>query len=251
MVNSQKLFALNIFDVRQDGICALIESHGLAPEKRLQVYRNNYRVGLQQALKSTYPAIFNMVGEAYFKQLASRYIQENPSTSANIIDYGAHIPELLKCVPEADQYPWFGDLAQLEWSVHQSYYAADTDVLTLQMLENLKTSEYDKLSLNLHPSCWIMTSDFDLESLWQLGINPNKDAQDSCIDKTPRCFLVVRKQKEVCVKSLQPIEFTFISQLSNGVLLGDAVEKLFTQNSNINLQALLAKQLSDEIYQAI
>jgi hypothetical protein len=60
----------------------------LLPKQQLSIYQNNVRGALQTSLAQVYPVCRKILGENYFKQLASVYIKKYPSTCHDLNLYG-------------------------------------------------------------------------------------------------------------------------------------------------------------------
>jgi len=50
----------------------------------LEVYRNNYRGNLHDALAGAYPVIRQLVGDEFFRYMARKFIEQYPSRSGNL-----------------------------------------------------------------------------------------------------------------------------------------------------------------------
>jgi len=61
----------------------------------IEIYRNNYRGNLHDALAGAYPVIKQLVGDEFFRFLARKYIEKYPSRSANLHQYGEELQFLL------------------------------------------------------------------------------------------------------------------------------------------------------------
>src|SRR6516164_2995967 len=74
---------------------------GLAPEARLNVYRNTFISTLTTALRLSFPAVHRLVGAEFFESVARIFIEAAPPRSAYLGEYGADVPEFLKSFPPA------------------------------------------------------------------------------------------------------------------------------------------------------
>ncbi len=91
----------------------------------LGIYRHNWRHNLRAALQGAYPVLVQVVGEAFFRYLAARFMEDQPSGSGNLHDYGSALPEFLERFAPAQSLPYLPDLARLEWACHRAYFAED------------------------------------------------------------------------------------------------------------------------------
>src|SRR5260221_10503268 len=67
---------------------------GLAAS-RLGVYRNNVQGNFQDALRSSFPVIWRLVGADYFLQTAREVQRQHPSRSGDLLHIGKRFPEYL------------------------------------------------------------------------------------------------------------------------------------------------------------
>ena len=65
-----------------------------APRKRFSVYRNNVMVGLAGALEARFPAARKIVGEDFFKAMASVFAAARPPHSPLMMFYGDEFPDV-------------------------------------------------------------------------------------------------------------------------------------------------------------
>ena len=94
----------------------------------LRVYRNNYRCNLVQALELAYPVLVEMVGDVFFEYLGRRYVSETPSLSGNLHEYGRDFGAFIERQEDCRIYPYLGDIARLEYSLHRFYFSRKREV---------------------------------------------------------------------------------------------------------------------------
>ena len=74
---------------------------GIAPDARLNIYRNTYLAGLVGALRISYPAVRKLVGDEFFEGAARAFIDAHPARSAYLNEYGAQLGDFLANFPPA------------------------------------------------------------------------------------------------------------------------------------------------------
>lgn len=113
-------------------LASLVPCGNLLPEQQLAIYQNNVRGALQVSLAQVYPVCQKILGENYFKQLASVYIKNTPSRHHDLNGYGEFFPDYVNIQyqqrNELNDFPYLEDLVQLEWFYHQVYYAVQGSV---------------------------------------------------------------------------------------------------------------------------
>jgi len=133
----------------------------------LDVYRNNYRGNLQDALAGAYPVIEQLVGADFFRMLARDFISQQGSCSANLFDYGAELGDFLESYSPANSLAYLPDVARLEWACHRAYFATDAESLDLVSLSQVAPSDHANLLLHVQPACLIVASAFPIVAIWQ------------------------------------------------------------------------------------
>ena len=72
-----------------------------AAEQRFAVYRNNYLVGLIEALADTFTVTQALVGVAFFQAMARVFVQTQPAQSPLLVGYGEGFGEFIDSFPPA------------------------------------------------------------------------------------------------------------------------------------------------------
>lgn len=68
---------------------AVIQPDALAPEARLQIYRNHLFITLTDVLKAVFPVVCRLVDERFFGYACHTYIREQPPAAPCLFEYGA------------------------------------------------------------------------------------------------------------------------------------------------------------------
>lgn len=113
---------------------------------RKAVYQTNHREALLNALRQTYRHCITYFGEAICEILFSRYVASNPSHDESLNVYGQNL-YLLNDSP--DLFTFF---AQLDWHIHQCYYAKNSQPFDFQGFSQLPETEQMSLPLGRTPS---------------------------------------------------------------------------------------------------
>lgn len=206
-------------------------------EVAIAVYRNNYRGNLHDALTGAYPVIVQLVGDDFFRHMARNYIEQNPSTSANLHHYGANLATFLASFQPAQQLAYLPDIASLEWACHIAYFAADTTPLSLASLAQIPPEHYPALILNT--ACQLIRSTYPIAEIWH-----EHQAGAACdfhidLDKGGCIALVSRKDNVVQVSELSAAEADWIERIQAGAPLGIASDTTLASYADFDLQAAL------------
>ncbi|WP_311767428.1 DNA-binding domain-containing protein [Burkholderia sp. Bp9140] len=150
-----------------DDIAAVVLGDGLAPQARLNIYRNTALSVLTNALRLSFPAVQRLVGPEFFDGAARLFCGAAPPDSAWLDEYGARFPGFLARMPHAASLPYLGDVARLEWQVNLVLHAPDDPILELARLAGLDDVVLGELRLRPHPAARLLCCDFPADAIWR------------------------------------------------------------------------------------
>jgi len=208
----------------------------------IEVYRNNYRGNLQDALAGAYSIIEQLVGNEFFRRLARDFISLHGSSSANLFDYGAELSDFLLSYAPAHSLPYLPDMARLEWACHRAYFAADALPFELVRLTQVAPAEYANLLLHVHPACRIVTSAFPIVAIWQAH-QPGGSFEIE-LARGGECALVIRQDDVVTVRELTEDEAHWLGGIMQGLRLGEATDATLNRHPAFDLQNTLLRLAS-------
>ncbi|MFA6969922.1 MAG: DNA-binding domain-containing protein [Gallionella sp.] len=211
----------------------------------LEVYRNNYRGNLHDALAGAYPVIVQLVGDEFFRFLSKKYIETNQSHSANLYHYGAEMARFLENFAPAQELVYLSDIAALEWACHIAYFAEDQASLALDSLAQIPPERYSDLIL--HTACQVVRSDFPVTAIW-LAHQPGADCGFQIdLDSGRSIALVSRKQYVVQVSELSDADAGWLQRIQAGDTLGVATTATMALCPDFDLQAALLNLLARNV----
>lgn len=138
----------------------LFSSNGADPASRFAVYRNNVHSALINALVKAYPVTLQLVGDEFFRAMASVYVQGHAPTSPLISEYGSTLADFIQGFEPAASVPYLADIARLERLRVCAYHASDSHPLDQQavLLALQDQADLGALRLQLHPSVGTLDS---------------------------------------------------------------------------------------------
>jgi Putative DNA-binding domain len=198
--------------------------NGSDPVKRFAVYRNNVVSGLIDVLADTFSVTQTLVGDEFFRAMASLYVRNDPPRSRVLALYGKRLPDFIDEFEPAQSVPYLGDVARLEFARVRACHAADATPLDAAALSGAlagrSASEHAKLAL--HPSVSVLTSKFGVVSIWAAHqVDDVVDLSQVSVWE-PEQALVVRKDLDVLVVPLGAGAARFTAALLGGADYGDA-----------------------------
>ena len=205
----------------------------------IEVYRNNYRGNLHDALAGAYPVIRLLVGEDFFRLLSKRYIERHPSRSGNMHRYGSGMAEFLTHFENARHLAYLPDMARLEWAYHHAYFAEDVPPFDLNRLATVAAEVYPALRWRLHPSCALLTSVYPIAAIWQA--HQDGSPADFYIDLNSGgdSLLVYRNGLSVEIVSIAPASLHWLAQLQPGIPMGAATDATLSTYPDFDLATTL------------
>lgn len=221
----------------------LMASGGAELEARFNVYRNNVFSSLIEALRSSYPIVAQLVGEAFFTAMAREFIIAHPPTSPVLLEFGGEFPGFLEAFEPVDELAFLPDTARLESAWLKAYHAADARVLTGADFADILPEQIADLRLKIHPAFHALSSPWPVGQIWAAHQN---DAAPEQIDLSARsCALcITRPGFEVLITPLKTGIGVFSDALAANSL-GQATELALAADPAFDLTAALTCLISN------
>lgn len=205
--------------------------------RRFDVYRNNMMVSLVDALRSTFPAVHQLVGEEYFAAAARVYVDRHPPDTPVLLLYGERFGDFLDTFPSASGVPYLGDVGRLEWARVNALHAADSEPASINELAAVDEAQIESVALTLHPSLSVIRSRWPVVSLWAACLDTDRDVD---VDMhASEHAVVVRPSLKVRVHVPTAGASAFLAGLERGAALGDAVRRAMDADEAFDLAAQL------------
>lgn len=208
-----------------DAALGLIAPSTLPAEALLQVYRNNFVLGLSEVLASSYPAVRAMVGEAFFAAAARGFVLAEPLREGSVMHYGEGFGDWLAALPTTAMLPWLGDLARFEWTLERAA------LLPLEMrrwpaerLAAVPPARWELLVLQAAGDILPFESPYPVLALWRMALHggPEVDALDA------PCWLALKKRPD---HRVEPVSLVLPAwQLLQGCRQGQPLATLLGQD---------------------
>lgn len=243
----QQAFSLALFE--QEAVpqaLPLFKGDAGLNERRLALYRGNQIANWGKTLAAAYPVIQALVGEEFFEGLAREYGKAYPSQIGDLNYFGAHFPEFLADFTHVADYPYFPDVAALEWAVHRAHYAANAQALPIERFAQLEPEALDRAHLALHPACTLIASQWALTDIWFAHQTKSEHALPERIDM-PSFALVVRPHWKADVLALTASAYAALSSLSQGQPLGTALDTALDVEENFDFGKHLQQWLQNSV----
>jgi len=216
-------------------------------EIAVDIYRNNYRGNLHDALAGAYPVIKQLVGDNFFRFMAGKYTDVYPSRSANLHHYGAELATFLTAFAPAQELVYLADVAVLEWTCHVAYFADDIATLDINRLALIPPEQYPELILHIHPACRMVRSRYPVAAIWRAH-QPGADCDFHIdLDSGPCIALVNRQADAVQVEELRENFSAWLQAMQDGISMGAAIDATLARYPDFDLATSLQKLVAQNI----
>ncbi len=214
------------------------------PINNLSIYRHNVSANLINTLLAAYPLIVRLVGEPFFRSAAKAYIEDYPSRSANLHDYGEYFSDFLATYSPVKNLPYLTEVATFEWICHTLHFAADPVPFDIKILEMISPLQYEHLHFMLHPASHVMQFHYPLLRIIDLckgEVNEHIDVNEGGIQ-----LLIIRRDLEIMLVPLTLADYTFLTAIQTGSSLLASLEAALQIDANFNLEEKLPAWIHDK-----
>jgi uncharacterized protein (UPF0276 family) len=249
MAGQQQAFASALFAPEADTALAAslkgdVGAHGLA------LYRGNLTATWDKTLAAAYPVLRQLVGEEFFSALSRSYGMAHPSNDADLNCFGIHFAQFLADFEHVAEFPYFSDMARLEWALHRAHFAADASGLGAGALGTLRPDQLEAAHVTLHPACSLFASNWAVVALWQA--HQGGEDVDFPAQMATRCFAAVaRPHWQAELAPLSHAAHAALSMLAEGQSFGVALDAAFEIDSGFDLAAQLQRWLELSLLTAL
>lgn len=144
-----------------------LQAASLPRELSMGIYANAYRERLHEALRSNYPALHQVLGDADFAEMAYAFIAAHPPQTASIRWFGDALSNYLRTTNPFCDLPILSELAQFEWALRHTVDAGDGECIDANYLQSLRAEEWETLRCAVHPSLSILNFEWNAPQVWR------------------------------------------------------------------------------------
>ena len=251
LAETQQVFSAALFDAQTEALAMpLFKGDAQLAEQRFALYRGNLSGIWDKTLAAAYPVLKALVGDEFFSALSRAYGKAYPSRVGDLNLFGAQFADFLTDFPHVAQYPYFPDMARLEWALHCAHYAPNAQPIDAAELTQLTPDQLDNARLFFTPACQLAASEWAVVELWQAHQPSEKAAFPA--DMAHRNFgLVVRPQWTAHVLPLSAAAHRALAALQRGQTLGFALDAALEMDAEFDFGSYLQQWLQHGIFGAI
>ncbi|MES2716156.1 MAG: putative DNA-binding domain-containing protein [Pseudomonadota bacterium] len=134
-------------------------------QRGLHAYRANAAASAGRALAAAYPTVQQLLGAASFAALAAAHWQAQPPRRGDLAAWGEGLPGFISDDAQLAGEPYLGDVARLDWALHQAALADDDDAPS-SGLQGLADADPAALRLRLRAGHAVLVSAHPVHSIW-------------------------------------------------------------------------------------
>ncbi len=196
---------------------------GLKESTCADIYRRGYKARLLEVLGDTFEASWWVLGDENYFSLAGQFVENIPSRSFDLSDYGLEFPEFLRSTSENKEIPFLSELARFEWLFKEMFHSTDMDRHDEKILSRL--SAQPDAPLLIKPSVKLWSSKYSIYEIWKLRSTTDV-SQVHEIEWNKSQHLVLQKvDSNVLVTNLGEMEFNLLSFFQKPASIEEAVER--------------------------
>jgi hypothetical protein len=218
-----------------------VEYNGEAARRRFAIHRNNVLSALVNVLAAHFPAVVRVVGEPFFRGLASEFCRRDPPSSPVLSDYGRSFPAFIASYQPVADIPYLADLARLEWLCIEAANAEDAEPIGPAELAAVPEDSIPSLKLRLHPALRLFHAGLPALTVWELNAGAGP-VEQTVLDAKPEFAIVHRPRLTVEVHRVKAPVLALVEGFLKDLPLSKAVASAMatSQDDHFELQAVLA-----------
>jgi hypothetical protein len=182
----------------------------------LRVHRNTTIKGLVDALLANYPTVGVLMGQEWLADVARSHALQHPPQQAVLADYGDRLPDFLRSLQVAEDWPYLPAVAELDRAWTQSLLATDAPSLTPEKLASLAPDALATVQLRLHPATRFGVYPQSAVTVWMHNRPPAVPPAELLLDSTDEAALIVRSADGVKLLPLNVAGRAFIEAIIAG-----------------------------------
>ena len=231
--------------LHRDGpdLATLLKGGSFDPLRRLNIYRNNTFSSLTATLLAVFPVTTRLLGETYFRHVASIFIRTNPPQEARLVRYGGKFADFLSGLEEVCAMPFIADTARLEWQIAE---ALDAPALPGCALSDLQGGDADTVpELVLQPSLRLLFFRWPVLEIWSAH-QPDGDLEQlATIARRPERIALWRSKESIRFLRLSVPLFALFHGLMKGRGLEASVSRVLARAPEFDLAGAVGGLFAD------
>ena len=246
----QAAFADHVAGRDQAGLVAEVVGDSMTAEARLRIHRRHVAHSLGSALAATFTTVHALVGEAFFRDMAQRFIRQTLPAQPVLAEYGADFPAFVAGYEPAVSLPYLADIARLDWALNVAFHSPAGRRLAAADLAGIAAETLPSLSLALPEGATLIGSHYPLDRIWNAA-QPGAPADTVDLGDGRADLLVLRRSDDAAFIVLAPGEAAFVAALIDGASLEGAADRGSRADPSFDLSTVFARLLGLQAFAAL
>jgi len=201
----------------------ILPSGTLAPEERIELYRDMYEVRMIEALEADYELLNAFLGHGKFHRLAWDYLQAHPSTSYTLNHFGDRMPEFIESEATTTRRALLADVARLELAMTEVFDEAESTPLEAAALSAVDPAQLAGVRLVTIPALRLLALRYPVNDL----LNAFRNEEPLVPPRKGAMWLAVhRRDYAVYRLPLTERAYVMLSALRDGRTIGETIDLL-------------------------
>lgn len=222
----QAAFAAYVVGADRADLVAEAVGDSVSAEARLRIHRHHIAHSLGSALAATFSTVHALVGDAFFRGMAQRFVGETPPAQPVLAEYGAGFPVFVAGYEPAASLPYLADIARLDWALNVAFHSPVSQGATL------------------------ISSRYPLDRIWaaaQPGASADTvDLGDGGVD-----LLVLRRSDDAAFIVMTSGEAAFVAAIAEGRSVEGAAERALQADPTFDQSTAFARLPGLEAFAAL
>jgi hypothetical protein len=237
-------FKQSLLQREDDLLCTLKAYSERERHERLNIYRNNVFVSLNEALSEIFPVTKQLVGAEFFNAVTPLFIEQHPPTSPILNQYGDRFAEFIANFPPAAGIPYLAELVDFEYRLLQLTHAAEQPTLNSgEIKQNVNHSDNPaSLRFTLVESCQLLVTRYAVAAIHYAHKNDTAAEFHSLQWDNTQYLLLSKLGLYGRYYVITEAEYRFIEKLLAGCTLEEAIP-----NDTFDVSSTLANLIQWQI----
>ncbi len=246
----QAAFAAHVVGGDRADLGTEVVGDSMSAEARLRVYRHHIAHSLGGALATTFATVHALVGEAFFRSMAQRFIGQTLPAQPVLAEYGANFPVFVADYEPAASLPYLADVARLDWALNVAFHSPAARRLTATDLAGIASEQLPSLSLAVPEGATLIGSRYPLDRIWNAA-QPGAPADTVDVGEGRADLLVLRRSDDAAFIVLAAGEAAFAAALVEGESLEGAAKEASHADPSFDLSMAFARLLGLQAFAAL
>ncbi|MCI5049808.1 MAG: DNA-binding domain-containing protein [Rickettsiales bacterium] len=245
--NIQQDFSQAVMQQNADALISHMSKSQAAKSARINIYRRNILLTLTDALAENYRAVAALVGEAFFAQMAEKFIAQHPPTQANMNIMGQAFPTWLQSYAPAEALPYLPDMARFEYTWNQSFFAKRTAIKPHHFWVDTDPDALLSTKLHFRDDIQLVSTHYPCDTLWRYCVLHKGEGEIPAIDEGEHFFLLHRPERKVLIEPLPEHVWKSLHELSNKGTIESVLESVPENEQAENFQLMMSTLIAHQL----